>query len=213
MTFLRSPPSWRQRTHEQRDPNLWPFFCLKKFNSRCQHCQELAPVWEKLAEEWKDHPVGLIAEVDCTDEDSHNLCEEMEVDQYPTLLYGDPFEASQYEGSLELEDLSAFAKENLVTATCSPANLEACDEETQRFIVTLHEKEVEELEELEEKAARLLHEAHLEYEDEIERLQSMRETLDSKHQEKLDAIHQEYNYKYLRQVLSRKRVDFESDEL
>ncbi len=170
-------------------------------------------MWEKLAEEWKDHPVGLIAEVDCTDEDSHNICEEMEVDQYPTLLYGDPFEASQYDGSLKLEDLSAFAKENLVTPTCSPANLEACDEETQRFIATLHEKEVEELEELEETAARLLHEAHLEYEDEIERLQTMRETLDSKHQEKIEAIHQEYNYKYLRQVLSRKRVDFESDEL
>ena len=51
----------------------------------------MAPDWEKLSEEWKDHKVGLVAEVDCTDEDSLALCEKYEVEGFPTLLYGDPF--------------------------------------------------------------------------------------------------------------------------
>lgn len=50
----------------------------------------MASDWEKLAEEWKDHAVGLIAEVDCTEESGKPLCEEYGVEGFPTLMYGDP---------------------------------------------------------------------------------------------------------------------------
>jgi hypothetical protein len=39
----------------------------------------MADDWETLSEEWKDHAVGLIAEVDCTADDARPLCEELEV--------------------------------------------------------------------------------------------------------------------------------------
>jgi hypothetical protein len=39
----------------------------------------MADDWETLSEEWKDHAVGLIAEVDCTTDDGIALCEDFEV--------------------------------------------------------------------------------------------------------------------------------------
>ena len=39
----------------------------------------MAEDWEKLGEEWKDHPVGLIAEVDCTSDEGQPVCEDFEV--------------------------------------------------------------------------------------------------------------------------------------
>lgn len=50
----------------------------------------MAPDWEKLATEWESHAVGLIAEVDCTTDDGQPLCEEHNVEGFPTLMSGDP---------------------------------------------------------------------------------------------------------------------------
>ena len=44
--------------------------------------------FEKLATEWKGHEIGLVAGIDCTEEDS--LCQQFGVQGFPTLLYGDP---------------------------------------------------------------------------------------------------------------------------
>jgi hypothetical protein len=50
----------------------------------------MAADWEKLAGEWADHKVGLVAEVDCTTDDGQKLCEENGVEGFPTIMYGDP---------------------------------------------------------------------------------------------------------------------------
>jgi Thioredoxin len=50
----------------------------------------MAPDWEKLAEDWKDHPIGMIAEVDCTEATGKPLCEDFGIEGFPTLVYGDP---------------------------------------------------------------------------------------------------------------------------
>lgn len=55
---------------------------------QCGHCKSMKPDFEKLAEEWKGHAVGLVAGVDCTEEDE--LCQTMQVQGFPTLMYGDP---------------------------------------------------------------------------------------------------------------------------
>jgi hypothetical protein len=39
----------------------------------------MADDWVTLSEEWKDHAMGLIAEVDCTADDGLPLCEDFEV--------------------------------------------------------------------------------------------------------------------------------------
>ena len=50
----------------------------------------MAPAWEQLAQDWQGHDIGLVAEIDCTNPESQPVCEEFEVEGFPTLLYGDP---------------------------------------------------------------------------------------------------------------------------
>ena len=54
---------------------------IKMYAPWCGHCKQMAPDWEKLHEEWTDHPIAGIFEVDCTDDvGGDDLCEEMGVE-------------------------------------------------------------------------------------------------------------------------------------
>merc|ERR1719188_576405 len=57
---------------------------VKFYAPWCTHCQRLAPIWEKLADQAvaDDWPVK-IAEVDCTS--SREVCEKVKVKAFPTL--------------------------------------------------------------------------------------------------------------------------------
>lgn len=91
---------------------------------QCGHCKKLAPDWEKLAEDWSGHSVGLVAEVDCTV--SKALCDANGIRGFPTLKWGDPAGLILYEGSRSLDDLQDFAREQL-TPMCSAQTMNACD--------------------------------------------------------------------------------------
>merc|ERR1712113_1298167 len=82
---------------------------------------------DKLMKEYKDHASILIADVDCTT-DGKPLCEEVGVQGFPTIKYGDPNNLEDYEGGRDLKALKAFAKENL-GPRCGPANLDLCDDD------------------------------------------------------------------------------------
>jgi len=85
----------------------------------------MKPDWDKLMKEYKDHASVLIADVDCT-ASGKTLCEQVGVQGYPTIKYGDPNNLEDYEGGRDLKALQAFAKESL-GPTCGPANLDLCD--------------------------------------------------------------------------------------
>jgi hypothetical protein len=40
----------------------------------------MAEDWQKLADEWEGHPIGLVAEVDCTSDGGKPVCEDFEVE-------------------------------------------------------------------------------------------------------------------------------------
>merc|ERR1711988_889792 len=78
----------------------------------CGHCKKMAPDWEKLAEAWDGHAVGLVAEVDCTAA-GKPLCDANGVKGFPTLKFGDPAGLDDYQGGRSFKDLSKFATDNL----------------------------------------------------------------------------------------------------
>jgi thioredoxin-like negative regulator of GroEL len=91
---------------------------IKFFEPGCAPCHEMEEAWEKLDADWKGHAIGLIAEVNCLDH--ADLCDEFDIDEVPSLLYGHPSSLDKYDGERDYESLSAFAKKTIGTKPAEP---------------------------------------------------------------------------------------------
>lgn len=114
--------------------------------SWCAHCKDLEPIWEKLEAHYRGHSVKLVVNVDCSGDDSHDLCNMEHVHSYPTLKYGDPMELQVYQGKRDYDSLMAFADKEL-KPVCSPLRIGYCDEEKKAEIHKYQKLTEEELEE------------------------------------------------------------------
>lgn len=82
---------------------------VKFFAPWCGHCKRLAPIWEDLGKKFLANENVNIAKVDCTLDVSKDLCNEQEVDGFPSLyLYRDGQKISEYNGARNLDDLYEF---------------------------------------------------------------------------------------------------------
>merc|ERR550534_1078075 len=173
----------------------------------------MAPDWEKLAAEWEGSEVGLIAEVDCTEDDSKDLCELEGVQGFPTLKYGDPDALEDYDGGRTFEDFSAFATENL-KPVCSVKNIDLCSDEKKAAITELQGKSNEELQAIIDGVKKVQEDAEAYLEAEIEKLQATYEGLMADKDAKIKATYEESNAGLAKAVLASKMAASEgSDEL
>jgi len=81
---------------------------------RCGHCKSMAGAWGELGTEYQDHSTVLIADVDCTQQQS--VCGDHGVRGYPSLKY---FKAGNkvpesYSGGRSKEALKSFIETTLV---------------------------------------------------------------------------------------------------
>lgn len=128
-----TPVSLTQDNYEEITAGKTVF--IKFFAPWCGHCQELAPAWKQLDNGFESDQ-GLIAEVDCTTEET--WCEKMGISGFPTLLHGDPSHGGafleEYNGEKKFLDLFRFASQSLHNPVCSPGNVDPCDEDTKSKI-------------------------------------------------------------------------------
>lgn len=76
----------------------------------CEHCQTMAPRLEELAEGLKDDSTITVAKVDC-EKYGKSLCDEMEVEVYPTLMwFKDGERLDKFSGMMEIEGLKKYVK-------------------------------------------------------------------------------------------------------
>merc|ERR1712117_519822 len=75
----------------------------------CGHCKQLAPIWDKLGEKYKDHESIVIAKMDST----ANELEEVKVQGFPTikLFKKGTNEVVDYNGDRTLEGFSKFLED------------------------------------------------------------------------------------------------------
>jgi uncharacterized coiled-coil protein SlyX len=165
----------------------------------------MAADWERLAQDWKDHDVGLIAEVDCTEQPG--LCEEFEVEGYPTLYYGDPTSPETYDGPRDYENMAEFARENLGSALCSVHNLDACNPEEKAAIVEFDTKTLDELNEALAEIERAADEKEKTFEEAVDKLQREYERLVEKYNNEVDKLREETHYQHMRAVASKKETE------
>jgi len=134
----------------------------------------MKPAWDQLMEEFKDSKTALIADVDCTVH--QDLCGKHGVQGYPTIKYGDPNNLEDYQGGRSLEDLQAFAKENL-GPTCGPKNLDLCDATQKAEVEAAMALDAAALDAKIAEGEKKLEDAESTFKSEVEKLQAKYESL------------------------------------
>jgi len=129
----------------------------------------MKPAWDRLIADFKDSKTALVADVDCTAE-GKPLCDSNGVKGFPTIKYGDPNNLEKYEGGRDYDSLKEFADENL-GPSCSPANLDLCDDEKKAKIAEYTEMGVEKLDEKVKELEKTIEDAESTFEKELKKLQ------------------------------------------
>jgi protein disulfide-isomerase A1 len=70
----------------------------------CGHCKQLAPIWDKLGEHYKDSETIVVAKMDST----KNEVEEVKVQSFPTIKYFSKNEIIDYKGGRTFDDFVKF---------------------------------------------------------------------------------------------------------
>lgn len=151
---------------------------VKFYAPWCGHCKKLAPAWDQLADEFTDNDAVVIGSVDCTAEDNKDLCSQMGVRGFPTLKYftGGDAAGEKYESGRDFDALLEFAKENL-GPTCSPANMDLCNEEQTAAIKAAQALSPEELNSKIAELEKQISDAEETFKTEVEKLQKTYEKL------------------------------------
>ena len=110
---------------------------IKFYAPWCGHCKSLKPTWDRLMEEFSEHSHIVVADCDCT-AGCKRVCEEMQIQGYPTLKYGDPSALEDYKGARDLESLVKHANSELKPA-CSLTRTELCDDSQKKLIERLED--------------------------------------------------------------------------
>ncbi|CAJ1959072.1 unnamed protein product [Cylindrotheca closterium] len=164
--------------------------------------------WDTLMKDWTDSDVALVMEVDCTSEDGEQeICEFFGVESFPTILYGSSLDLQIYDGGRTYEELSEFAKENLVP-TCSVKNPDLCDDDVKESMEEYFSKTTTALEIYIQQQEAKLNEIEEEYLEELEKLQEKFNELKQERDEEMAAIrNSKTGLKIMLSVLSAKTTD------
>jgi DNA-binding transcriptional MerR regulator len=149
----------------------------------------MKPDWDKLMKNWNKgdrKKTSLIADVDCTTE-GKALCEQVGVQGYPTIKWGDPSSLEDYEGGRDYESLKKFAKQNL-KPMCSPMNIDLCDEAKKAEISKLQAMPLADLEKQIEEKKKEIKTAEETFDAAVKKLQSDYEQLQKDKEEKIKAV-------------------------
>jgi len=135
--------------------------------------------------EYKDHSSILIADVDCTAA-GKPLCDANGVKGYPTIKFGDPSALEDYKGGRDAKALSAFAK--TLKPSCSPANLDLCDDEKKAEIAAIQAMSSADLDAAIAEKEVLLEDAEKTFKSEVEKLQKKYESLQEEKEAAVAAV-------------------------
>ena len=144
--------------------------------------------WNRLATDFQNHEHTIIGQVDCTSDAGKIICEEYEIQNYPTLMYGNPWSADTYAGDRDYESLSAFAQENLSKPICSVSHPENCSEEDKKVIESLKELSKDDLEDLMFTVEEQVKAAEDDFDEQVVKIQRAYDALVQDFNTKLDSI-------------------------
>jgi len=130
----------------------------------------MKPDWDKVTKEINGNGGStLVADVDCTAA-GKPLCDSNGVQGFPTIKFGDPSALEDYQGGRDYAALKKFAEG--LKPSCSPSNLDLCDEEEKKNIQVYFDMDSKELDSAIEEKEKQIKDAEELFEKELEKLQN-----------------------------------------
>jgi thiol-disulfide isomerase/thioredoxin len=170
---------------------------------QCGHCKSMAPDWEKLAKDWEKNDIGLVAEVDCTEPDSETICQEFNVEGFPTILYGDPSAPEEYQGGRDYESLSEFAKTFLGRPICGLTKTDNCSDDEKETIKKVLAMSKDDLMKVAETVKTKMNTAQKELDEFIDEINAQYEAKTNEYSKNVATIKEESNFKWVQQALTK----------
>jgi hypothetical protein len=146
----------------------------------------MKPAWDRLMGDFEGNADAGVFDVDCTAA-GQDLCSANGVRGYPTIKYGDPTALEDYQGGRSYDDLKKFADENL-KPSCSPANLDLCDDDKKAEIEKIQALSADDLEAAIKGKEDEISGAEKTFESEVEKLQKKYQELTKEKDEALAAV-------------------------
>ena len=146
----------------------------------------MKPAWDKLMAEFKDSKEVLIGDADCT-AGGKALCEEVGVQGYPTIKFGDPSALEDYQGGRDFDSLKKHAETKL-TPSCSPSNLHLCDDAKNAEIENLQKMSASDLDAEISTKEKEITSAESNFKSEVEKLQAAYKKLQEDKEEAIKKV-------------------------
>jgi len=137
-------------------------------------------------DEFEGDPTKLVGDVDCTAE-GKPLCEQFGVKGYPSIKFGDVADLEDYKGGRDFDALKAHVETKLVPS-CSPANIDLCDDEKKAEITKFQAMPTAELEALIAEKSAENEAAEADFKEAVAGLQKSYEAMQKAKEDKLEEI-------------------------
>lgn len=162
-------------------------------------------VWDQLAKEWEGHRHGVIAKVDCGDEETAaTICQQFDIESIPYVIWGGYGAWDAYHGLDDHKSLSKFAKAKISKPICTLFSKQFCTSEEKATIVRLLGMPQSEFDALYKQAKDHLLQLTNDMVVQGDELMGDRAAILDKMNEQIDKIVQEHNFVFVDQML-RKR--------
>lgn len=139
----------------------------------------MKPAWDQLASEYDSNPNIAIVDVDCTKDESKEVCSKYGVRGYPTIKYftgSTDASGDKYEGGRTFKDLKEFVDENF-GPSCGPDNLDLCSSEQKAEIEKYVAMDAADVQKLLDEKTEAIDSAEKTFKSEVEKLQKKYESL------------------------------------
>lgn len=182
---------------------------VKFFAPWCGHCKAMKPAWDTLMSDFEGSDSVLVADVDCIG-DGKELCNEVGVQGFPTIKFGDPSNLEDYKGGRDVDSLKKFASD--LKPACDIETLENCSDDQKETVERLKATSVEDLNAKVKEEAKDRKSAETEFENAVKKLQANYQTLVSGKEKSLADIKAKYNVGMVKAVLNGKKKADSADK-
>ena len=179
---------------------------VKFFAPWCGHCKAMKPAWDSLMEDYSSSETVLIGDVDCIGS-GKPLCDEVGVQGFPTIKYGDPSNLEAYKGGRDLGALQTFASD--LKPACNVGTLENCDEDQKTSIGDFLQVSEEDLQEKVSSYDATLKSIEDTFKSEVQKLQTTYQNLNVKKGEDIAELTRESKIGVVKSVLQHKQTKSE----